>query len=69
LATVRDSFSDGALGAEILDVYQQMCDPNISTRGDRLHRAKHGSRFGLQRFVQRFDRLRTEAILGRIRHQ
>jgi serine/threonine protein kinase len=69
LATVRSSFSDDALGAEILDVYQQMCDPNISTRGDRLHRAKHGSRFGLQRFVQRFDRLRTEARLGRIRHQ
>jgi hypothetical protein len=68
LATVTRSFPDTVLGEEIVDVLQQMCDPNIATRGDRLHRAKYGSRFGLERFVQRFDRLRQAAILGRIHH-
>jgi eukaryotic-like serine/threonine-protein kinase len=68
LATVRGSFPDKVLGEEIADVFQQMCDPDIATRGDRLHTAKHGSRFGLERFVQRFDRLRAAAILGRFHH-
>jgi hypothetical protein len=68
VATVRSSFPDATLGEEIVDVFQQMCDPNIATRGDRLHKAKYGSRFSLERIVQRFDRLRRAAILGRFRH-
>ena len=68
LITLRGLFSDPVLGDEIVDVYQQMCDPNLASRGDRLHRAKFGSRFSLERFISRFDRLRTQALLGRIRH-
>jgi hypothetical protein len=51
-----------------VDVAQQMCDPDLAARGDRDHRSRHGSRFNLQRFISRFDRLRMAAILGRIRH-
>lgn len=61
-------FRDAVLRAELLDVVKQMCDPNLATRGDRSHTSKYGSRFALQRFVSRFDRLRTAAILGRIHH-
>ncbi|MES2220206.1 MAG: serine/threonine-protein kinase [Acidobacteriota bacterium] len=68
LATIKAAFPDSALGAEIVDVVQQMCDPNIATRGDRFHKAAHGSRFGMQRIVSRFDRLRSAAILGKVRH-
>jgi eukaryotic-like serine/threonine-protein kinase len=68
MTTVRNMFFDATLGEEVVDVYRQMCDPNIATRGDRLHLSKIGSRFGLERFISRFDRLRTQALLGRIRH-
>jgi serine/threonine protein kinase len=68
LAMISAQFPDSTLRAELIDVLKQMCDPDIRTRGDRAHRAKHGSRFGLQRFVSRFDRLRTAALIGRIHH-
>ncbi|HUD15010.1 MAG TPA: protein kinase [Terracidiphilus sp.] len=61
-------FPDAGLGKEVVDVVSQMCDPNLSTRGDRSHTAKFGSRFSLERFISRFDRLRMAAMLGRIRH-
>jgi eukaryotic-like serine/threonine-protein kinase len=68
LNRVREMFSDPLLSAEIVDVFSQMCNPHLATRGDRLHRSKVGSRFSLERFISRFDRLRTQAILGKIRH-
>lgn len=68
LVMISAQFSDPALRTELVDVLKQMCDPDIRTRGDKAHRAKHGSRFGLQRFVSVFDRLRTAALLGRIHH-
>jgi eukaryotic-like serine/threonine-protein kinase len=68
LAMVSARFPDPSLRAEIIDVLGQMCDPDIRTRGDQAHRAKYGSRFALERFVSRFDRLRTAALIGRIRH-
>ncbi len=68
LAQIETWFTDATLKAEIIDVLKQMCDPNLATRGDRSHNSKYGSRFALQRFVSRFDRLRTAAILGRIHH-
>jgi serine/threonine protein kinase len=68
LTTIRNSFPDQAFGAEVVDIVQQMCDPNIATRGDKMHRSMHGSRFGLQRFVSRFDRLRAAARLGKFKH-
>lgn len=68
LTAIKGVFVDPTLGTEITDIVEQMCDPNLSTRGDRLHKAIHGSRFGLQRFVSKFDRLRMAAILGKIRH-
>ena len=67
LSEVRKSFTDTRLGEEIVDVYIQMCDPNIATRGDKNYKSKYGSRFSMQRFISQFDRLRSEAILGRIR--
>lgn len=68
LAEIRGWFPDAQLGAEIVDVVQQMCDPNLSARGDKSHKSKHGSRFSLERFISRFDRLRMAAILERIHH-
>ena len=68
IAQIGSWFSDSVLREEIVDVIQQMCDPDLSTRGDRSHTAKFGSRFSLERFVSRFDRLRTAAIIGRIKH-
>lgn len=69
LAALRRMIPDTVLAEEIVDVYRQMCDPDITTRGDSRHHSKIGSRFSLERFVSRFDRLRTQAILGRIGHQ
>jgi len=68
LSKIRGWFPDPALGGEIIEIIQQMCDPDLSTRGDRSYKSKYGSRFSLERFVSRFDRLRMAAILGRIRH-
>ena len=68
LSMVSAEFPDRTLGTEMIEVLEQMCDPIIRTRGDRAHRARYGSRFGLQRFVSRFDRLRMAALLGRIHH-
>jgi serine/threonine protein kinase len=68
LGEIRTYFSDQRLANEIVDVYRQMCDPDISTRGDKLHRSTIGSRFNLQRFISLFDRLRSEAMIGRIVH-
>jgi serine/threonine protein kinase len=68
LAMVSAQFPDPTLRTEMIDVLGQMCDPDIRTRGDKAHHAKHGSRFVLQRFVSRFDRLRAAALLGRIHH-
>jgi serine/threonine protein kinase len=69
LDQIRGWFPDKLLGEEIVDVIRQMCDPNLMTRGDRSHFAKVGSRFSLERFISRFDRLRMAALLGRISHQ
>jgi eukaryotic-like serine/threonine-protein kinase len=69
ISTIFEYFADPILGSEIVEVMKQMCDPNIATRGDKYHKSKYGSRFGLQRFVSAFDRLRTAAILGRIKHR
>jgi hypothetical protein len=68
LLAIRDSFADKVLGVEITEVIQQMCDPDISSRGDKSHKSKYGSRFELQRFVSRFDRLRAAAIIGKLKH-
>jgi serine/threonine protein kinase len=68
LVMVSAQFPDATLRTEMIDVLGQMCDPDVRTRGDKAHRAKYGSRFVLQRFVSRFDRLRRAALLGRIRH-
>jgi serine/threonine protein kinase len=53
----RSSIADPHLATELADIVEQTCHPNITMRGDRLHRAKVGSRFDLQRLIQRFDRL------------
>jgi serine/threonine protein kinase len=68
LATVKGFFPDATLGSEIVGIVKQMCDPNIVSRGDRLHKAKHGSRFSVQRFISHFDRLRVAALIGKIKH-
>jgi serine/threonine protein kinase len=68
LGQIKGWFPDAALGEEIVDVIRQMCNPDLSTRGDRLHASKVGSRFSLERFISRFDRLRMAAVLGRIKH-
>jgi serine/threonine protein kinase len=68
LATIKSYFPDAVLGGEIVEVVKQMCDPNIVSRGDKLHKAKYGSRFGVQRFISRFDRLRVAALVGKINH-
>jgi serine/threonine protein kinase len=60
------SFSDQVLAAEIGDIVFQMCNPDIAARGDRLHAAMHGSKFGLQRFISRLDRLKMQARLGKV---
>jgi len=62
----RCSFSDQVLGAEVADIVSQMCHPDIALRGDKLHVALHGSKFGLQRFISRLDRLKMQARLGRV---
>jgi serine/threonine protein kinase len=64
---IRDfkaSIANPQLADELADVIEQTCHPDIERRGDRLHRAKIGSRFDLQRLIQRFDRLAKQAELG-----
>jgi serine/threonine protein kinase len=68
LVTLNGSFADKNLGKEIVSVIGQMCHPNIALRGDMAHKAIHGSRFGLQRFISLFDRLRLQAALGRMKY-
>lgn len=68
LARVKCLFPDQSLGSEIVNILSQMCAPDISKRGDRGHKARHGSRFGIQRTISIFDRLRLSVEIGKIKH-
>jgi serine/threonine protein kinase len=63
---LRSSITNPRLAKELCEMVTQMCHPDIAKRGDHLHRAAIGSRFSLQRFISRLDRLRSEAISGKL---
>jgi len=69
LAALQGNFHDARLRDELCDVYKQMCNPDIVARGDRFHRSAIGSRFGLERFISKFDMLRSLALAGKVKHQ
>jgi eukaryotic-like serine/threonine-protein kinase len=62
------SFSDPRLGAEVGDILFQMCHPDISVRGDKLHSELHGSKFNLQRLISQLNRLEMQARLGKVQY-
>ena len=64
LQHLRLSISNDRLWTEILDIVQQMCDPDIKRRGDKLHKATIGSRFQLHRLISKLYALHTRARLG-----
>lgn len=64
LRELQRSIPNPKLADELSDIVEQMCNPDVQVRGDRLHKAKIGSRFNLQRLVQRVDRLSREAEIG-----
>jgi serine/threonine protein kinase len=68
LLTIQTSFTDQSLAEEVIDVFRQTCNPDIALRGDKYQKARHGSRFGVQRIISQFDRLRLAARLGKISH-
>jgi eukaryotic-like serine/threonine-protein kinase len=67
LAILKQSITDNALQVEIEDLVQQMCNPDVAVRGDRRHKARVGSRFGLQRFISKLEVLKTQARTGKLK--
>lgn len=47
--------------AEMLQLVQNACNPDVSRRGDPGARVQHGRPLGMDRFVSRLDRLSKEA--------
>ena len=67
LQMLRISIPNDDLWNEILPIVRQMCDPDISRRGDSLHKNALGSRFQLQRFISKVYALHVRAKLGKLR--
>ena len=65
IARLRADIQNDELSAEVKLLVEQMCNPDISKRGDKSHKSIIGSRFGLQRFISKLQNLCGRAQLGK----
>ncbi len=66
VSQLRIDIQSDELFSEIKLIVEQMCNPDISKRGDKKHTASIGTRFVLQRFISRLDTLATRAGFGKL---
>jgi eukaryotic-like serine/threonine-protein kinase len=65
MSKLRADIQNDELSAEVKLIVEQMCNPDISKRGDKSHKSIIGSRFGLQRFISKLHNLYGRAQLGK----
>jgi serine/threonine protein kinase len=56
----------GKLSDEIIQIARELCDPNPDARGHKRFDTSLTSRYDLQRYVSKLDRLATKAAIGQI---
>ena len=66
LSFLRLSIQNEELWNEIKLIVEQMCNPDISKRGDVGFKSRVGSRFELQRLISKVHTLRTRVELGKL---